>query len=149
MNQAHYHLVLNHLPILGVLIGMIILAGGFLFKSSAIKRTALVIFIGVCILAVPAFLTGSGAEEVVEELPGVTENIIEEHEEMAVVFIWITSTLGIISLLTLYLDIQQKNLSFTFYLLTAILCVVTMVIAQQVSTLGGKIRHTEIRIPPR
>ncbi len=71
MNQAHFHLILNHLPILGILFGLIILTGGFLTKNAAVKRTALGMFVLSAIFAIPAYLTGEGAEEVVENLPGV------------------------------------------------------------------------------
>ena len=145
MNQAHFHLFLNHLPIIGTLFGMLILATGFIFKSNPVKRTAMGVFIVVAVSAVPAFLTGEGAEEVVENLPGVSENIIEEHEEMAAVFIWMTGVLGILSLFTLYADLKGRSFNRLLYILTAVLCLVTMAIAQQVGTTGGKIRHTEIR----
>ncbi len=145
MNQAHFHLFLNHLPIIGTLFGILTLAAGFILKNSSVKRTALALFIVAAVFAVPAFLTGEGAEEVVEGLPGVTENIIEEHEELAAVFIWLTSALGILSLFTLYADIRDKSYSKVLYGITAALCIATMVLAQQVGTTGGEIRHTEIR----
>ncbi|MBL7857527.1 MAG: hypothetical protein JNM57_07550 [Cyclobacteriaceae bacterium] len=145
MNQAHYHLFLNHLPIIGTLFGILTLAAGFIFTSNHVKRTALGIFIVAAVFAVPGFLTGEGAEEVVEGLPGVSENIIEEHEELASLFIWLTSTLGIVSLLTLYADVREKSFRTMLYGLTLVLCIATMVLAQQVGTTGGAIRHTEIR----
>ena len=58
MNQAHLHLLLNHLPILGALFGLLILAGGFLLKYDTVKRTALGLFVLSAILAIPAYLTG-------------------------------------------------------------------------------------------
>jgi len=145
MNQAHYHLLLNHLPIIGTLIGILTLAAGFLLKSSHVKRTALVIFVFAAVSAIPAFLTGEGAEEVVEEMPGVTESVIEQHEDLAAIFIWLTSALGIVALLTLISDLRAMGLSKILYGLTASLCIATMVLAQQVGTTGGKVRHTEIR----
>ncbi|MEQ1588294.1 MAG: hypothetical protein ABL895_20590 [Cyclobacteriaceae bacterium] len=145
MNQAHYHLLLNHLPIIGTLIGILTLGTGFLLKSSHVKRTALVIFVFAAVCAIPAFLTGEGAEEVVEEMPGVTETVIEQHEDLAAIFIWVTSALGIVALLTLISDLRAMSLNKLLYGLTAALCIATMVLAQQVGTTGGKIRHTEIR----
>jgi len=145
MNQAHYHLLLNHLPIIGTLIGIFTLAAGFFLKSSHVKRTALVIFVFAAGCAIPAFLTGEGAEEVIEEMPGVTEAVIEEHEDLAAIFIWLTSALGLVALLTLISDLRAMGLNKLLYGLTAVLAMATMVLAQQVGTTGGKIRHTEIR----
>lgn len=145
MNQAHLHLLLNHLPILGALFGLLILAGGFFLKNNTVKRTALGMFVLSAIFAIPAYLTGEGAEEVVENLPGISENLIEAHEEMANIFLWMVGALGLISLATLYTDLKSKKMAPMLYTLTFVAAIGTMIFAQQVGTSGGEIRHTEIR----
>jgi hypothetical protein len=40
MNEAHFHLAVNHLPIIIPGIAALILAGGFIFKSDIVMRTA-------------------------------------------------------------------------------------------------------------
>jgi len=145
MNQAHLHLLLNHLPILGVLFGLLILSTGFFLKNTSIKRTALGIFVLSAIFAVPAYLTGEGAEEVVESLPGVSENLIEAHEDLANIFLWMVGALGLFSLATFYADLKSKSISSTLYAITFVAALGSMIFAQQVGTSGGEIRHTEIR----
>lgn len=145
MNQAHLHLLLNHLPILGALFGLLILAGGFFLKNEPVKRTALGLFVFSAILAIPAYLTGEGAEEVVENLPGASENLMEAHEEMANIFLWMVGALGLISLVTLYTDLKSKKVAPMLYTLTFVAAIGTMVLAQRVGSSGGEIRHTEIR----
>lgn len=145
MNQAHLHLLLNHLPILGVLFGLLILAGGFLLKNNTIKRTALGMFVLSAIFAIPAYLTGEGAEEVVEGLPGVSENLMEVHEDLANIFLWVVGALGVFSLATFYADFKSKSIASSLYVLTFMAALGTMVFAKQVGTSGGEIRHTEIR----
>jgi hypothetical protein len=46
-------------------------------------------------------LLGEGAEELVEHLPGISEQVIEEHEEVATAAFWSTTVVGILSLATL------------------------------------------------
>jgi len=145
MNQAHLHLLLNHLPILGTLFGLLILAGGFFLKNDTLKRTALGLFVLSGILAIPAYLTGEGAEEVVESLPGVTENLIEAHEDMANIFLWMVGALGVLSLATFFADFKSKKVAPMLYALTFVAAFGSMVYAQRVGTSGGEIRHTEIR----
>lgn len=145
MNQAHLHLLFNHLPILGTLFGLLILAGGFFLKNDAVKRTALGMFVLSGILAIPAYLTGEGAEEIVESLPGVTENLIEAHEEMANIFLWMVGALGLIAAATFYTDLRAKKAAPMLYTLTFVAAIGTMVFAQRVGASGGEIRHTEIR----
>lgn len=145
MNQAHLHLLFNHLPILGTLFGLLILAGGFFLKNDTVKRTALGMFVLSGILAIPAYLTGEGAEEIVESLPGVTENLIEAHEDMANIFLWMVGLLGVLSLATFYADYKSKKGVSMLYTLTFVAAIGTMVFAQRVGTSGGEIWHTEIR----
>lgn len=146
MNQAHLHLLLNHLPILGVLFGLLILAGGFFLKNNTIKRTALGMFALSAILAIPAYLTGEGAEEVVENLPGVSENLMEEHEELANIFLWVVGVLGLLALGTFYADSNGKKITPILYAITLVVAIGAMIFAQQVGTSGGEIRHSEIRV---
>lgn len=145
MNQAHLHLLFNHLPILGTLFGILILAGGYFLKNNTVKRTALGIFVLSALCAIPAYLTGEGAEEIVEGLPGVSENLMEAHEDLANIFLWMVGALGLFSLVTFYADFKSKKIAATLYALTLVAAIGTMVFAQRVGSSGGEIRHTEIR----
>ena len=70
MNQAHFHLVVNHLPIIFPIVGLLILIGGIIFRSEIIKRAAYFIFIIGSLSALVAMNSGEGAEEIAENLPG-------------------------------------------------------------------------------
>tara|TARA_R110002033_G_scaffold77030_1_gene128720 strand:- start:30237 stop:30725 length:489 start_codon:yes stop_codon:yes gene_type:complete len=145
MNDAHFHLVVNHLPIVGVLIGFLVLLAGLIMKKPQIKNAALGIFIFSALTAIVAFLTGEGAEEIVENLPGISETLIHKHEEYAELFLAMMQILGVTSLITLFL--QYKKLPFSKYgfVLILLLSMVTMGIAKYVGTSGGEITHIEIR----
>lgn len=145
MNQAHLHLLLNHLPILGSLFGILTLIAGFILKNDNVKRTALGLFAVAAITAIPAYLTGEGAEEVVESLPGVSENLIEAHEDMANIFLWVVGALGLLSLATLFTDLKAQKITSTMYIITFVASLAAMAFGAKVGASGGEIRHTEIR----
>jgi hypothetical protein len=145
MNQAHLHLLFNHLPILGTLFGLLILAGGYVLKNNTVKRTALGIFVLSALCIIPAYLTGEGAEEIVESLPGVTETFIETHENMANIFLGMAGALGLLSLVTFFADLKMQKIAPVMYAITLVVALGTMFYAQQTGSSGGKIRHTEIR----
>ena len=144
MNQAHVHLLLTHLPIVGSLLGVLALLAGFAFRSEPVKRTALGLFLFAALAAIPTFLTGEGAEEVVENLPGVQESLIGRHEDMASIFIWLISGLGLLSLATLAASFKSNSISKALYPVTLVVSLATMGVATQVGATGGQIRHTEI-----
>lgn len=145
MNAAHWHLLLNHVPIMGTIGATGILITGFIFKNPAIKRTALGIFIVSGLIAIPAYLTGEGAEDVVENLPGVTENFIETHEDLGKIFLALTGLLGLLALVNFALDRMQHKVASHLYLTILVIGLGSSIFAKQVATSGGEIRHTEIR----
>lgn len=53
MNQAHFHLMVNHLPIILPIAGVVVLVGGMFVRSEIVKRMAYLLF---TIGAVAAFL---------------------------------------------------------------------------------------------
>ena len=83
MNAAHLHLVLNHIPVLGTVFGLGLLAFGLLRRSEDVERVALGLLVVTALFAVPAYLTGEPAEDAVESRPGVARGLIEQHEAAA------------------------------------------------------------------
>ncbi len=145
MNQAHAHLLLNHLPILGSLFGFLTLGVGLLRKNASLIQWGLIVFAGVMVLANPAFLTGEGAEEVVEDLPGISQTLIKEHEEAADLSLWSAIGLGILSTVSLAMG-AKKNRSAPV-LIKAAFGLSSVVVGLMLWTgyIGGRIRHSEFQ----
>jgi uncharacterized membrane protein len=145
MNDAHWHLVVNHFPIIGTIFGFGIVVAGLIFKNNSVKNVAYILFIVAAIFAAFSMGTGEGAEELVEKMPNIGKQIIHEHEELAEKLALVLYVLGVISLLGLYTNFKNHIKSkFISYLVLAI-AAVGVFLAQQVGTSGGEVRHTEIR----
>ena len=145
MDAVHIHLLLTHFPIIGTLLGVAILAYGLFFKNDAIQKLSLLIFIAMALVAIPVFLTGEGAEEAVENLPGVTEKIIHEHEELAETAIWFMGILGILAIVNWYALFKNYSFAKLLTIVTLFVSLITFGFYAKVGNLGGQIRHTEIR----
>ena len=145
MNEAHFHLVFNHLPIVGLLIGLLVLVTGFILKKTEVKVTALGIFVFSALASIAAFYSGEGAEEIVERIPGISETLINQHEEAAELFFTIILILGAVSLITIFLEIKKINIAKMGFILVILISLAAGFLAQNVGTTGGEIRHTEIR----
>ncbi len=145
MNNAHFHLVINHLPIVGLLIGILVLVAGLLLKKSEVKLTALGVFIFSAITSVAAFYTGEGAEEIVENISGISETLIHTHEEYAESFFTLTLVLGAVSLIGFVAELKTFKYAKYLYILILLLAISDGVLAKYVGTSGGEIRHSEIR----
>lgn len=145
MNGAHYHLVLNHLPIIIPIVGLLVLIGGFIVKSEIVKRTAYCIFILGAITAFAAIATGEGAEHVVKQIDGISKSLIHEHEEKAEVFALLSYVLGIGSIVALWSNWKKKSYANYIALAIMVYCAAVLYFGQQTGTTGGEIRHSEIR----
>lgn len=144
MNQAHFHLVTNHLPIIVPIIGLLVLIGGFIFRSEIVKRTAFFIFVFGAICTVPAFFSGEGAEEIVEHIEGMSHHTIHEHEEVAELFAILSYLLGFTALVALWANWKQKSFANILSFVVLIFSVVVLFFAQKTGASGGEIRHPEI-----
>jgi uncharacterized membrane protein len=145
MNDAHLHLVVNHFPIIGTILGLGILIAGLILKNNSVKNTAYFLFIVAAIFAFMSMATGEGAEELVEDMPNIGHEIIHEHEEMAEKLALVLYLLGIVSIVGLYTNFKKNPKSNLVSYFAVIIAAVGVFLAQQTGTTGGEIRHTEIR----
>ncbi len=144
MNSVQVHLALTHVPVILSIIGLILLIIVFFTKNATLTKTAYIMLLIAGVAAIPVFLTGEGTEEAVENLPGVSEAIIESHEEIAKLALISISIAGLVALAALFASRWQKAAGIlkVMLLLVAISSTGLMV---QTAHLGGQIRHTEIR----
>ena len=145
MDSTHLHLLLNHFPIIGTLIGVGVMAYGYFTQSDSTKKAALLTWIAMAACAIPVFLTGEPTEEMVEGLPGVSEALIGEHEEAAELAIWVMEGLGVLSLFAFFFPFKENSMRNTVLGVTFALSLVSFGLMARTGYLGGQIRHTEIR----
>jgi len=145
MNEAHVHLIVNHLPMVGVLIGFLVLIAGYLIKSPQVKHTSLGIFIFSAVASVAAFYSGEGAADVVEHISGKSETLMHAHEEYAELFFTMTLILGGVSVFTAFFEYIKFSFAKFGFLAVLLLSITTIVISYYVGTSGGEITHVEIR----
>ncbi len=76
-------LKINHLPIFGTILGLLVFVHGLWSKSKSTQMAAYNLFIVSAIGAAIAYFTGEPAEDLVEDIPGIVKATIEAHEEAA------------------------------------------------------------------
>ncbi len=145
MNDAHLHLVVNHFPIIGTIFGLGILITGLFIKNNSVKNTAYMLLVVAAVCAALSMGTGEGAEEMVEDMPSVGKQIIHEHEEWAEKFALVLYVTGMMSLIAFFLNFKKNSLEKFAAIATVVFALIAVVLAKEVGTSGGEIRHTEIR----
>jgi uncharacterized membrane protein len=144
MNPAHAHLLLNHFPIIGTIIGLALLSYAFWRRSDEVGKVALGLFVALALLTVATFLTGEPAEEVVEGLAGTSESSLERHEDLARIA---TISMGVFGTLALgaLLAFRRRVLPRAVVGTSLVLAASVAVLMALTANLGGYIRHSELR----
>jgi len=138
MNLTHLHLLLNHFPIIGTLIGSVIILYGIIKNQQQAKSIGAILIIIMAIIAIPVFLTGEPAEETVEHLQGISESMIHEHEEAGEQAIWLMEIAGLFSLLSLFFQYKKSVITNNIFILTFVLTLISFALMARTGYLGGK-----------
>lgn len=144
MDQTHIHLLITHLPIFGSILGGLVLAHGLWTKSNQTIIAAYNVFILSAIGSGIAYLTGEGAEETVENIQGVAKANIEAHEEFALFALIALITLGVASIIGLFMTVKKSPLTRVSALVILCISFLSFGLVARTGYLGGQIRHSEI-----
>lgn len=136
--------MLNHLPVVGTLFALLLLCFAILKRSDELKKVALGAFTIIAALAIPAYLTGEPSEKLAEKLPGVTESVIDPHEDAAKVAFVLILSVGTVALAGLVV-LRAKAVPQWFAVSMLALSLAAAGALAWTANLGGKIRHTEVR----
>jgi uncharacterized membrane protein len=148
MNLAHIHLLLNHFPTIGMIVGLGLFVVAILAKSDHLKSGSLGIFFCIALLSIPTFATGTSARLALAKTPEVSTAMIDTHETAAFEALWLMELTGALAWLGLW---QYRRLSrFPTGTLAAVLLagLVTFGLMARAANIGGEIRHPEIRTAP-
>jgi hypothetical protein len=145
MNWAHLHLALNHIPVVGLGFGLVVFGIGLAAKHRVVQQTGLGILVACALLTIPVYLTGEPAEEQIEHMAGISETLIEQHEDAAEVSFIAVGVLGVVALAGLLLSRRGANLPRWLGILILLLALGVSGSMAWTANLGGQIRHPEIR----
>ena len=143
MNPTHIHLLLNHFPIIGTLIGSAILLYSIIKKQDTGKITGAFIIVIMAIIAIPVLLTGEPAEESVEHLSGISKALIHDHGEASEKAFWLMEITGVFSLLAIVFYKIKSRFAPKAFFVAFIFSAITFFAMAWAGYLGGKIRHPE------
>lgn len=144
MTPAHVHILLNHFPTVGLIVGMGLYIVALIWKSDDVKRASLAVLVGISAAAIATFISGSAALPQIEALPGVSKEAALAHQDAALeAFVFMQLT-GIAAWLGLWQFRRIARISGG--ILTAVLALglIALGLMTQAANIGGEIRHPEI-----
>jgi len=148
MNLAHLHLLLNHFPTIGMMVGLVVLIMAIAAKSDDLKRASLVIFFFIALLSIPTFATGTAAQLALARTPEVSTAMIQTHETAALVALGVMELTGALAWLALWQYRRLSRLPQATLMAVLLLGLATFGLMTRAANIGGEIRHPEIRTSP-
>lgn len=145
MNFAHLHLLLNHFPIIGTMIGCGLFLVSFFGKNEDMRRASYILLATMALLTIPTFLSGFGAQIMIGKQPGVSGALIERHEGSAMLALWFMEATGALALVGLWQSHQSSRPKQWNIAAVLVLSLLTMGLMARTGNTGGDIRHPEIR----
>ena len=145
MDQTHLHLLTNHVSLFGFVFGLLILVLGMFRKSEELKLGAAIIFVIAGLMIIPAFQTGEGAEDTVEELAGVRHDDIEEHEDAAKFARIAALAMAVLAGYSLFKYRKTKSIPKGLTIAMLVIGLWGFTVIARTAYLGGFIRHSEIQ----
>lgn len=144
MDAAHLHLLTNHIPILLTFLSVAMLIWAVISKKSEHYKIAFIGFIIAGFAVLVVFQSGEDAEDIVEEIAGVTHDSIEAHEEAADIAWWLTVILGAGGIAGLFMNKKKQKGFKPFVWILLVYALLTAGYLAYTGNLGGYIRHTEL-----
>lgn len=145
MTGAHTHLLVNHVSLFAAFFGMFAMVWGIARKVKEMKIAASLLFILAAGFSVLALETGESAEDIVEDLPGVSESIIHQHEEAAEAANVACIILGVVAVAGLVTARFKPQYSKYVETASVVVALSAAALLGRAANLGGQVRHTEIR----
>ena len=159
INLAHLHLLINHFPTIGFIIGLGLFLFALIGKSDEMKRASLVVFVGIALLTIPTYITGDAAREMICMVPqkpadapcnnpSVSRSVIETHRNAALLALVFMEITGAAAWLGLWQSRRSSRPSNSNLIAVLLLSIVTLALVSNAANLGGGIRHPEILSGP-
>jgi hypothetical protein len=145
MDLTHIHLLLNHFPTIGSIIGGGLFVLALVTNSDELKRASLVVLLGIALISLPTYMSGSGAQERLKTDPGVSQSLVETHEGAAFEAIGFMEVTGAFAWLGLWQIRRLARIPKWNLALILVLTLVTLGLMTRAANIGGEIRHAEIR----
>lgn len=145
MFLTQIHLMLNHIPIFGMIVLFFLMIHAVMFKKEKLVKIYLWYFAAMALITVPVFLTGDPASEYLRSVfPGVNNELIDNHETFGYISFIIILVLGVSGLAALKFFKNKEVLPSWFKYSFLFVALISMFAIAWTGKTGGEIMHSEI-----
>lgn len=145
VNFAHLHLILNHVPTVGsaVALGLLLLA--FVRRDETLKHAGLEVLFVIAVVTLPVYMSGVAAHRELRDRPELSDNATRVHQDAALAGFAATEFAGFVAWIALWQSRRRGRAARGLVPAVTLLSIVALALMARSATLGGEIRHPEIR----
>ena len=141
---AHIHLLLNHFPTIGTILGLGLLLLALVRKNDHLKKVSFEVIFLIALLTLPVYVSGQAAAEALKGQPGVAAAAIVAHNDAALGSFIMMEITGFFAWLALWRMRRIGRLTNGLTYTVLVLTVLTVAAVARAANIGGDIRHPEI-----
>ncbi len=145
-NPAYQHVLLNHLPIIGLLAGTVALVIALLMRQRAAQVPALIVILLTAASVYPVVLAGEAAYRPIRTIADDQgADWLDEHMDRADRYSAAYYGLAAFALIALVIPIRWPRSSGVLGTLTLLAALTCLAAGIYIAEAGGRIRHPEFR----
>jgi uncharacterized membrane protein len=145
MNFAHLHIVLNHIPSIGTVIGVVLFIASITQKSDRLKKLSLQILVVMALAVLPTYVSGNAAQRIIRSRTEIPQGLVEVHQNSAMATLVLMVITGTLAWFGLWQFRRYSRPGFGNTAVVLIFSVLTATAILRTGNLGGDISHPEIR----
>jgi hypothetical protein len=150
-NPAYRHMLLNHIPIIGLALALVVLLAGLAWRQNALLFTGLVLvaIASGCSIVV-AHYGDAAYTAIYDTLDGAGRKWLDYHAELAQTWLPVLIANAVLAVLATALGMARRRLLPWAAVAVALATLAAIGAAGIVARAGGQIQHPEFRIsdPP-
>jgi len=145
VNLAHLHLLLNHVPTVGAVVALGLLLVAFVRRDEPLQRAGLEVLFVIAVLTLPVYMSGVAAHQKLRNRPDISDTTTRVHQDAALAGFTVTEFAGFIAWVALWQSRRHGRAARGLVPAVTLLSIVALALMARAATLGGEIRHPEIR----
>jgi uncharacterized membrane protein len=143
---AHLHLLLNHVPTVGLVAALGILLLALVRRNDHLKHVSFELMFIITLLTLLAYLTGVAAQQAIQQRPDVSEARMVMHHDAALWGFLLMQLTGLAAWIGLWQFRRRSRPQGAITAAVLVLSVITLALMGLAANLGGEIRHPEVRL---
>ncbi|WP_375419093.1 hypothetical protein [uncultured Hymenobacter sp.] len=145
-DDAHWHLLFNHWPILGAMLTILVLAYGLLRRLPAVVTLSYWLLLLMAAATVATMQAGQAAQDTLKQLGLLDKTLAHKHIQAGRQAALVMYATALLALLGLAWPWARQRRFWPALVLAA--TVLTSGLMAYAGRLGGLVRHTELRANP-